>query len=316
MKKILIINLAILLILFACIEGFAYFKLYTKYKNDIKNYNEIVGRKAIVPMGYQKVTLPNEKDLLSNLRPVEYRDTNKQPIILFGCSYTEGFGLEENETFSRKLADYTNRTVYNRGKSGTGIPFLYYQLTNDKVIEELPQNPEFVIFTLIPDHFPRLFRYRNFVLTGDHTLRYKIKNDKLIIDKPIFKCLHSLFSVIILEEYLTEKKDQEENSNNNPLFNKLLNDSYNLIKKNFKNSKFVIIYYKSPSDKDDFNDKKIYNYIEKNKDVILIDISKEIPNIQDNEEMWLTDNNHPSAKAWDLIVPMVTEKLNINSTHH
>ena len=315
MKKILIINLAIFLILFVCIEGLAYFKLYTKYKNDIKNYNEIIGRKAIIPLGYQKVTLPSENNLLSNFRPVEYRDKKNNPIILFGCSYTEGFGLEENETFSRKLADYTNRTVYNRGKSGTGIPFLYYQLTNDKVIKELPKNPEFVIFTLIPDHFPRLFRYRNFVLTGDHTLRYKIKNDKLVIDKPIFKCLHSLFSVIVLEEYLTEKRDIESFKDNS-LFNKLLDESHKIIKTNYPNSKFVILYYKSPSDIEGYDDIKIYNYAEKNKDVILIDITKELPNIQNNKEMWLVDNNHPSAKAWDLVVPMITEKLNINSTHH
>ena len=216
MKKILTINLVILLILLVIIECFAYFKLYNRYKNDIKIYNEIIGKKAIIPMGYKKVTTPNENDLLSNMRPIEYRDVNKRPIILFGCSYTEGFGLEEDETFSKKLANYTNRTVINRGKSGTGIPFLYYQLSNEKVIKELPKNSEFIIYTLIPDHFPRLFRYRNFVLTGDHTLRYKIENEQLVIDKPIFKIFHSLFSVILLEEYLTEKKDIKENETNNP----------------------------------------------------------------------------------------------------
>ena len=287
-----------------------------KWYVEDKIYNEIIGKKAIIPMGYKKVTTPNENDLLSNMRPIEYRDVNKRPIILFGCSYTEGFGLEEDETFSKKLANYTNRTVINRGKSGTGIPFLYYQLSNEKVIKELPKNSEFIIYTLIPDHFPRLFRYRNFVLTGDHTLRYKIENEQLVIDKPIFKIFHSLFSVILLEEYLTEKKDIEENETNNPLFNKLLDESYNLIKKNFKDSKFVILYYKSPLDKDGFCDKKVYDYAEKNKEIILIDISKEIPNIQDTQELWLVDNEHPSTKAWDLIVPILANKLNIDSTHH
>ncbi len=315
MKKIITINLVIFLILFACIEGFAYFKLYTKYKNDIQLRTEVTGEKSIIPLGYQKVKLPNENDLLSNFRTVEHRDKNQRSIILFGCSYTEGFGLNEDETFSRKLADYTNRTVINRGKSGTGIPFLYYQLTNDKVLKELPTNPEFIIFTLIPDHFPRLYRYRNFVLTGDHTLRYKIKNDKLVVDKPILKCLHSLFFVIVLEEYLAEKK-YEESTRDNLLFNKLLDESHKLIKTNFKDSKFVIIYYKGPSDTNNDTDKIVYDYIERNKDIILIDISEEFPNIQQTRDLWIQDNDHPSAKAWDLIVPLVAKKLNINSAHH
>ena len=315
MKKILIINLLILFGLFTIVECCAFYKLYNKYKNCILSYNKILERKTIIPMSYQKVTVANEKDLLSNLRPVEYRDKNKQPIILFGCSYTDGFGLNEDETFSRKLADYTNRTVFNRGKSGTGIPFFYYQLSNNKVINELPKNPEFIIFTLIPDHFPRLFRYRNFVLTGDHTLRYKIKNDKLVIDELKFKPLHSLFIGIVLEEYIAEKMYQES-GNDNILFNKLFDESHKLIKEHFKNSKFVIIYYKSPIDTNSIEDKKVYDYIKKNKDIILIDIAKEIPNIQNNKEMWLTDNIHPSAKAWDLIIPIITKKLNIDTIHH
>lgn len=174
MKKIVIFNLVLLFLSFFIIEGLSYMHLYFKYKDCIEAYNEITKQKNIFPMKYQKVTIPTKEELINNLRNIEYGDENKQPIILFGCSYVYGFGLEENQTFSHKLAQLTNRTIVNRGKSGTGLPFFYFQLSDKEILNTLPQNPQYIIYTLIPDHFPRLYRYRNFVLTGDHTLRYKI----------------------------------------------------------------------------------------------------------------------------------------------
>lgn len=312
MKKKIIVNLSIILVIFIIVELLSCVVLSKKYGNNIKDYVKITQNKNIkIPlMKYSKTELPSKKWLYENLRPIEYRNQDKQPIILFGCSYTYGFGLKENETFSRKLADYTNRTVINRGKSGTGIPFLYYQLNDEELINQLPKNSEYIIFTLIPDHFPRLFRYRNFVLTGDHTLRYKIKDNKLVVDKPLSPVLHSLFTSIIIEEYLAEKNGQNR-TKVDKLFKKLMEESYIKIKKEFQNAKFVILYYENPLDAESAYNNELEILKNISEDIQIINIKKEIPDIFE-DKYWIEDKSHPSAQAWDKIIPMLDKELKLN----
>ena len=317
MKKILLINLLIILIIFITAELSSYIMLFSKYKEDIINFNNIVNSESKIKipfLKYSKVILPTRENLLCNgggcFRPVEYKNSDLKPIILFGCSYTEGFGLEDNETFSHKLAQYTNRSVYNRGRSGTGIPFLYYQLNDNEIIKELPKNPEYIIFTLIPDHFPRLFRYRNFVLGGEHTLRYKIQDDKLIEDKIKFPFLHSLFTSIVIEEYLTNKNSSDTKKVTD-LTVKLFDESYKKIKENFPNAKFVILYFECPFDEKNTYDELLKDISKISDDITMIHINEKLPQLTEHDEYWIEDKSHPSAKAWDLIVPMISKELNL-----
>ncbi len=312
MKKKILVNLIIILIIFIIAELLSCIVLSNKYGNDIKDYIKITQNKDIkIPlMKYSKVSLPTKEFLYKNLRPIEYRNEKKQPIILFGCSYTYGFGLNENKTFSRKLADYTNRTVINRGYYGTGIPFLYYQLNDEELIKQLPKNPEYIIFTLIPDHFPRLFRYRNFVLTGDHTLRYKIKDNKLVVDKPLIPALHSLFTSIITEEYLAEKNGQNK-TKVDKLFKKLMEESYSKIKKEFPDTKLIILYYENPSDAENAYNNELEILKNISEDIQIINIKEEIPDIFE-DKYWIEDKSHPSAQAWDKIIPYLAKRLKLN----
>ena len=311
-KKIILYNLIFILILFIITEMFSYNILVKRYKHSIETYNNILGKKTIkTVMKYEKITLPDKKVLYSDLRPIENRDNNKKPIILFGCSYTEGFGLNDNETFSKKLADYTNRTVINRGRRGTSLPFLYYQLSDKELVNSLPKNTEYIIYTLIPDHFPRLFRYRNFVLTGDHNLRYKIHNNKLVEDKPVFPALHSLFTSIIVEEYIANKR-AENDIETEKLFSKLFEDSYNIIQKEFPEAKLVIIYLKNSSENDTHKyDETIDSLKNLGSNVDIIYINNLIPDLNE-KKYWLEDNGHPSTAAWDRIIPVLVKELKIN----
>ena len=316
MKKFILINLLIIFIIFIFAELTSYIILMHKYKERIIHFNNIVKSESkinIPSLKYVKVTTLNKQNLICKdwcLRPVEYRNPKLKPIILFGCSFTAGFGLENNETFSYKLAQYTNRSVYNRGRSGTGLPFLYYQLSDNEIIKELPKNPEYIIFTLIPNHFPRLFRYRNFVLTGEHTLRYKIQDNKLVEDKIKFPFLHSFFTSIVIEEYL-ENKNSLDTKKVTDLTLKIFDESYKIIKEKFPNTKFVILYYEGPWDKKNIYDNLLKEISKISNDIIIIHINEKLPQLTEKDEYWLEDKAHPSSKAWDLIVPMISKELNL-----
>lgn len=291
----ILINTLIALIL---IELLSYQVLYYRYKD---NY----GKQFIK---YSKINILNDDKLLTGFRPTEYRDKNKPPIFVFGCSYVQGTGLNDNQTVSRKLADYTNRTVYNRGKSGLGIYYFYYLLNNEKIIKDLPKNPQYIIWILIPDHVPRMYRYRSVPL-GIYNFRSKIKNGQIVTDNISCKFLHSFFTSIVLEEFIAKYR-YENKSKTDFMFIKLFKESDKLIKKNFPNTKLVVVSF------------DLYNYIpadyyrrlqllkEEIPDIQIIDINKEIPDIADKRYIG-DDKVHPNEQAWDKIVPVLAKKLNL-----
>lgn len=258
---------------------------------------------------YSPITIPNDDHLLTNFRPTEYRDKNKPPIFLFGCSYVAGAELKDNQTFSRKLADYTNRTVYNRGKSGLGIYYFYYLLNSEKIIKDLPQNPQYIIWVLIPDHILRMYRYRSVPFMGIYNLRSKIKNGQIVTDNISCKFLHSFFTSVVVEEFIAEARYANK-AKTDFMFIKLFKESDKLIKKKFPNTKLVVVSF------------DLYNYIPKDyyrrlqllkeeiPDIQIIDLNKEIPEIADKQYI-LDDKIHPNEQAWDKIVPVLAKKLNL-----
>lgn len=226
-----------------------------------------------------------------------------------GCSYTDGFGLEENQTFSYKLSNYTNRTVYNFGQSGTGIQNLYYLLSDENFVKSNPKNTEYMIFTLIPDHFPRLYRYRIWFGTHVHTLRYKIKNDKLVEDKLHFRLLHLFFTSVVVENFISDRKFQNR-KNRDKLFLKLFEESDKIIKKELPKTKFVVLYY-SDTKKDLMFLNELALLQKAIPDLTIINLNNYLPELYDVDEYCISDGFHPNEKAWDLIVPFVSQKLQL-----
>ena len=316
MKKILIFNVIAILVILIISEIVSYHVLVNRYRDDIIAFNQIQTRdnpsKIINPrINYIKMTDFDKDKIISELRPIEYRNNNKPPIILFGCSFTYGFGLNKAETFSRKLADYTNRTVINRGANGTGISFMYYQLNDEEISKNFPQNTEYVIYTLIPDHFERLFRYRSWILAKQFLLRYKLDGDNNLVKEKIKNPLiHSLFTSIILEEFIEKVKAADIEAEIN-LANRLFEESYKKIREQMPNAKFIILYLKNSKDSDNM-DTFVSNLENIDKENIrVIYINELIPDIAKDRDCWIEDNEHPSAKAWDKIVPVLSKQLGL-----
>ena len=110
-----------------------------------------------------------------------FRNKDLKPIVLFGCSFAFGFGIDDEQTFSYKLSKYTNRTVYNRGLCGGGIQHVLYQLRREDFYKEIPE-PEYVIYLYISNHIRRMYKYayNDVVLGGEYNyLKYNKIFDEL-----------------------------------------------------------------------------------------------------------------------------------------
>lgn len=53
-------------------------------------------------------------------------ELNDNFLLTFGCSYTEGVGLNQNETWAELIAPKINLDLYNHAKQGSGVDIQYY----------------------------------------------------------------------------------------------------------------------------------------------------------------------------------------------
>lgn len=261
---------------------------------------------------FQKSFLENPTEREENNLPY---DSQKQPIIIGGCSYAYGSSIKEDETFSYLLQKKSHRKVYNVSFPSHGIQHMFYKLKNYSLFKN-DINPEYFIYIFIEDHVRRL--YVDFFDIKDNELyfNYKIKKGKLIQPSLDEKDQINFLNYIKIT-YLAKKLNQFFFQNQNP------DSEYNLLRlylteckkelvKHYPLAKFVIIVY---ADIDDhWSVKKFHTdrWTELEKDgFIIINLDKREYKYLTKGEYVAKDSVHPSAKAWEELTPMIMKKLNI-----
>lgn len=233
-------------------------------------------------------------------------------IFLFGCSYTYGAWLKENETLSFKLQKYTNNIVINRAFSGWGIHHMLFQLRRNDFSSSFNQldniinqsDIKYVIYIFIDDHVRRLYIPCSYF--DDKFIFYELGKNIALFEKNNIDYFywHSYILRSLYRNYI-EKKIIDYNFDVQNFVLAHFIESNNIIRKNFPNAKFVIFVY----DGDD-KIKQIEKSL-KDKDIEIIYLS-ELSSIDFKEKEYIIDDaNHPSAKAWDIIVPLLVKKLNL-----
>lgn len=153
--KIVLYNLIGLLFI-AFIVNFILF--YIEYTNFDKNIPISLVCEEYKNFMTRDISVENSRQMLitsDEFRPVENEKSKKAPIVLFGCSFTYGAELENNQTFSYKLAQKTGRPVYNRGLNGLGVQHMLFQL-QDKSFYEIIPKPEYVVYVFMEGHIQRI----------------------------------------------------------------------------------------------------------------------------------------------------------------
>lgn len=318
--KILGINLIIFLILLSISE----FAIYQAHKHEIQavtkmrsKMNKINGVYSSPIANYdikiKKFSYERDKQLFRKPEGLNYK---KRPIIIFGCSLAYGDGLHSNETISYKLSQLTKRPVYNRAYQGWGMQHVLYQLRRADFYKEVP-DAEYIIYVMFDEHLQRLFKYQYPIPYNYILLRYKLENNHFKEIHPLLKPLWGLYTVNEIQRYIENNIIvSEENlyKNQDYLF-RMMKEIKSLSDKHYPNSKFVILYYRMPSYKmgsENFIDKNGLAQRLKNQGFIIIDSNDITPkDILTNKKYKTIDGWHPSASAWDMLLPKVIKKLNL-----
>lgn len=130
--KIIFINVILLLLILITSEWICFLIIKHKYEPRLKitkAMNKATGRHSLEELKYNyklnSFNYENEKIAMRNPEGLNYK---KLPIILFGCSFTYGDGLNNNQTFSYKLSHLAKRPVYNRAECGWGVQHMLSNL--------------------------------------------------------------------------------------------------------------------------------------------------------------------------------------------
>jgi len=307
MKKIIKYNFIFVFTALIFLEIFSYIKVYCDNKEMIKSHTAFYHQPAVLT--YDRMLYPKYRERTKYFRPVSYgNDKTKRPIALFGCSYTWGSMLNEDETFSAVLSKYTGRTVYNRGLYAAGVPFFYYQLSMHNTRYEI-KNSEYIIYTLIDSHFYRMLTIRSWCKDPVLQYRYILENGKLKLIEPHFPQLYGFYSVFIISQFIQNLKYEHEDYKD--IFITLMEESNKLIKKRFPNTKFVILVYQDKYWKYDKTKHGILKQLEDDGiEIIYTDDLIGKGALNDNKYL-APDGFHPSKEAWKLIVPALIKKLNL-----
>lgn len=306
--KIIFINLIIVILVGILIEFIAFtyqpkeISCFQEKYNDYASKHSLAKQKpkynVMVPFSINKLEHNNRTTLIGK--------SSKKPILLFGCSFTYGTGLNDNQTLSYKLYKLTDRTIYNKGMPATGTQHILYLLSQKSFYNKVP-DVEFIIYTFIHDHLTRLYGYYLSPYSNDINLRYELKNGKLQEIYPRFIPLYSLYSVKRVQDYIKMQK-MSQNDKAFKLFAETLMESKKLTDRHYPNSKFIILLYKDASKM--LLDKEQIKLLE-SKGFIVIDAEQLVHHELTSDKYKAGDKEHPSEKAWDEIAPQLVKKLNI-----
>ena len=309
MKKIILINILIIILVLFSFELFIWINKNLELEND--NLNQSKWRPFRPHFFEQEYILdidsfPNKQGNWG--RAPEGLEYPNKPIVLFGCSFTYGMFLEKEQTFSYKLSHLTKRPTYNRALTGWGIQHMLYQCGFYKFYTTIPE-PEYVIFTYIDDHLRRLHTLSISsydLLTQDQYLRYKEKNNKLTPIKNENKLISFLKATYIIREihsqYIRKKIFINNNRKNSILFAvKHFKLSKERMQKHWKNTKYIVIFY-------DTENEFLKSELEKIGYTVIT--TKELTTENLQEEKYL-EYKHPTEEAWNLLTPLIAEKLSI-----
>jgi hypothetical protein len=236
-------------------------------------------------------------------------DKTKTSIATMGCSFTEGDGIAEEETFAYKLQKETGRKTYNLGLSGHGIQHVLYLIQTYKLFNQSKKNeiPEYVIYIFIDDHLRRMykssfldesFKNQTYFRIGNHLYRRtpEITFWDYIEMSPFGGFIN--YSRFLIASDAKRFK----------LFKLYIDTCNRELKKRNPNTKFVILVY------DNYNlvipTERWREFENEGIKVLRFDGGK-YDYLQMPEYRSSIDHAHPSGRAWDDIVPVVIEQLQL-----
>lgn len=304
----ILVNLLMCIILFFILDIIVYYRhLYMSFKYNVASDN-------ISYLGHitRKMNKNNIKNVMFKTNiypPTVMGSSNLRPIILFGCSFAEGAGLESNQIFSYLLSKQTRRTVFNRAVGGWGTQHMLFQLQNPELYNLISDSkaeniPEYIVYLFISDHVNRIHVAMEPILFGGYpTFVYRQNKEGLSLAPTAY--FRFPLIAYIREFYYFNFVDIKSRTE---LLKQHILLSKKEIDKHYANSinkpKFILFIY------DD--NYEILSLAQDLKDngIILIMAEQLMGESLNNEKYYLSKyDTHPNKLVWEKLTPKFIEFL-------
>lgn len=305
---IVFINILFISLILCCID----FLIYTKFKNKYRNCREYINF-------YQDYFSPQSYNYLINnipaFRPTLTKYSDKKSILIFGCSFAYGCGLTSKETISNKLSEYTQRTVYNFAIPAAGIQHMLKLIKTGICLTNI--SPEHIIYIYIPSHINRLRAdiFLNPLYINGINLKYELKDNKLKLVKSPLNIFSKTFIIksLLYQKDLKRNNSSIENKNYNALLAKaIFNESKKILEEKYPGIKFTILRYETEGDEAEYLElEEMWNDLEKDGFSVIKSSDLIGRKYKYHSQDTNIDECHPSAYAFDVLVPPLAEKLNL-----
>lgn len=302
----IIINLILIFIVLCYANFYIYWKITDVDKDTAKRiYKEFMSR-DISDEYIMYETIFSD----SLYRPPMNKESTKGPILIFGCSFAYGADIDETETLSYKLGQLTQRPIYNRASSGYGVQHMLFQLQNDKFYEIVP-TPEYIIYVYFDGHPYRITTPCTISYPSCYSVFYKKQKNQFKLKK------HNFFSdKFLLPHYISNWlqfnvlcKFPSFHYKREKIIIEYIKESRREAQKHFKNGeniKFVVLFYYRP-----FYETETYQELRNSGFYVITPDDFKIDTKELKYKISET-NGHPNGLAWDVIVPVIVDKLNLN----
>lgn len=229
------------------------------------------------------------------------KNNEKRAIILFGCSFTYGDYLKDNETFGYVLSEYYDKTVYNFGVSSGSPREMLYMLSNSE--RYLPKvDAEYVFFVYIGAQVRRLL-FDNWPLESYSRPGFKVIDGNIVFYTQRKFSIKRLIFYRTISQIIAEKRISNGDISAYNLLNLFFLQSYKKIKQQYPNSKFIILVY-------DETGLEKWNQLIDN-DIRIIKLWNIVDVDYYTQSYQVKDDPHPNKKFWELVVPALSKKLKL-----
>ncbi|MBQ9246158.1 hypothetical protein IJ182_07825 [bacterium] len=316
--KITLINIVLFCLFFILFDYLTYKKALISFKKVYPNQKvvfkySLISKKPNIIV-YPELFFKGKSKYLGRLPDgLEYKD--KKPIIVFGCSYAYGDFLNQNQTFTYKLAHLIKHPVYNRAAVGWSIQHMLFQTETEMLYEDI-KDTDNVIFIMISDHMRRLYLEHYYSVDSWEYLHYTIKNNKPVLDNYDNIFVNFLKSIHLRKIYNHNKAakaaitSQKETYKIHDDISKYIIESRNNIEKHLgKKINFTVIYYE-PGEWGIPYKYYLTDILEKEGINVISTKDLTSENLR-TEKYFMLDNGHPKETAWDLLTPLIAERLHL-----
>lgn len=310
--KIIAINLICILLFGLILEIFAFIIHFLMYRD------EFISTGAF--RWYANMFNIKNFRLKEDIFPIITFNGNKnQSIIVLGGSFAWGSCLEEKDSLSSLLSDYTGMSVYNSALPGMGTSSALYRvktLSNYDKIKDIHS----VVYVFQEDHLRRNLMYSPNTLYNEFCVNYHLDNDKNLQLTKYNKIIYFINSLYIARLFRNSYAVSNRYSQySQDLFIKIIDEMYNQTKAKYPNAQVIILFYydgsqiyavKNPEKVEPLMLSLLQKIKRQHPDIKILktkdfDCGENIAEGKYHAE----DKLHPSKEVWHLLVPDITKAI-------